>query len=81
MVPLVLFAYLVLIVLMIFGLSIYIRRLHDVGLTGWLWPIMILPAVDIVLLVLPGVKRNNKYGLPHKTSFDFKILYQLSKNN
>lgn len=44
-----------------------ICRLHDIGLTGWFWPLLFVPLVNVVmvlaLLVLPGQPAPNRYGL------------------
>lgn len=53
-------------------LHIYARRLHDVGLTGWLIMLSFVPgvgpyvglAMSIGLLCWPGNKDSNTYGAP-----------------
>jgi uncharacterized membrane protein YhaH (DUF805 family) len=62
---------------LIFILSVGIRRLHDLSLPGWLWPITILPVVDLVLLILKGTQGENKYGQAPKVHFDFRTLFSL----
>lgn len=49
-------------------LSLYIRRLHDVGRTGW-WSLLIfMPFVNLFFFVYlvgkKGDKKENKYGAP-----------------
>ena len=53
-------------------LHIYARRLHDVGLTGWLIMLSFIPGVgpyvglviSLALLCWPGNKDTNTYGQP-----------------
>lgn len=53
-------------------LHIYVRRLHDVGLTGWLILLSFIPGVGpyaglviaLGLLFWPGDKDSNTYGAP-----------------
>ena len=53
-------------VLIIPILSLTVRRLHDRNMSGWWYFIQLLPLVGpivlIVLLLLPGVNQNNRYG-------------------
>lgn len=52
----------VMIPLVVFVMSI--RRLHDLGYSGW-WSLTILvPFVTLVLLALPGKKDANRFGPP-----------------
>ena len=48
------------------GLAAGVRRSHDLGFSGWLLLLSLVPLVGsllaIVLLVWPGEKRENKYG-------------------
>lgn len=48
------------------GLAALVRRLHDVGYTGWLALLMLVPLLGfialLVLAVLPSEPRPNKYG-------------------
>lgn len=53
-------------------LHIYVRRLHDVGLTGWLILLTFVPTIGpyvglvmaLGLLFFPGNKGVNTYGIP-----------------
>ena len=53
-------------VLIIPILSLTVRRLHDRNMSGWWYFISLLPLVGpivlIVLLLLPGVNQDNRYG-------------------
>jgi uncharacterized membrane protein YhaH (DUF805 family) len=53
------------------GLSIVIRRLHDVGKSGWFYFIVLIPLIGIIwMLVLvcrDGVKEENKWGTNPKS--------------
>jgi uncharacterized membrane protein YhaH (DUF805 family) len=41
------------------GIAVAIRRMHDVGKSGWF---MLIPIYNIVLAVTPGVIGENEYG-------------------
>lgn len=46
-----------------------VRRLHDVGLTGWLWLLALVQGGNLALLIicaLPPTSGENKYGLEPK---------------
>ncbi len=54
-----------LLALMVPNFAIACRRLHDLGRTGWLQLVGVIPFVGIVVLVLygwPGQSEANKYG-------------------
>lgn len=50
------------------NLSIGVQRLHDLGWSGWLWLLSIVPLIGglftFVLMVLPGSRTANRYGAP-----------------
>lgn len=50
----------------VFAISLYIRRLHDVGWSGWWTLLTLVPLVNLVLflilLFMPGKKENSTYG-------------------
>ena len=49
-------------------ISVAVRRLHDTGRSGWFLLVGIIPVVGsivvLVLLLLPGDRGQNSYGLP-----------------
>lgn len=53
------------------GFSMVIRRLHDVGKSGWFYFIILIPLIGIIwMLVLvcsDGVKEENKWGTNPKS--------------
>ena len=53
------------------GLAMVIRRLHDVGKSGWFYFIILIPLIGIIwMLVLvcsDGVKEENKWGTNPKS--------------
>ena len=53
-------------VLVVPALSVFCRRMHDTGRSGWWWLVGLVPVLGpIVLLVLlcqPGQRRANRYG-------------------
>ena len=63
------------------GLSVVVRRLHDVGKSGWFYLIFLLPIIGIIwLLVLyctEGQKQDNKWGPDPKASLATQVLHQL----
>ena len=48
------------------GLSIVVRRLHDIGKSGWFYLIILIPIIGfiwiLILLCLDGVTEDNKWG-------------------
>ena len=48
------------------GLALAVRRLHDVGKSGWFYLIFLIPFIGVVWLLvlfcLEGKKEDNKYG-------------------
>jgi uncharacterized membrane protein YhaH (DUF805 family) len=60
----------------VFSYSLTVRRLHDIGLNGWLGLTQYIyyfgPVFGIVALLWPGTKGVNKYGEPHD---EFSLAY------
>lgn len=56
------------------GLAVLVRRLHDVGKSGWFFFIILIPLVGViwllVLLCTDGEKGTNQYGSDPKNEFD-----------
>lgn len=52
------------------GFAVFVRRLHDVGKSGWFFLIMLIPLVGaiwiLVLLLTDSVPAPNEYGLNPK---------------
>ena len=44
-------------------LAVGVRRMHDVGKSGWF---ILIPIYNIVLLATEGTKEDNTYGVPAK---------------
>ncbi len=48
------------------GIAVCIRRLHDIGKSGWWWFIVLIPLVGpiwlLVLVCTEGDSSNNQYG-------------------
>jgi len=70
-----LFNYLYILVVIIPVLAVVIRRLHDVGKSGWFLLIILIPIIGIIWLLIllcgEGIKGENKYGLnPNKMAID-----------
>tara|TARA_B100000768_G_scaffold172723_1_gene181259 strand:+ start:397 stop:786 length:390 start_codon:yes stop_codon:yes gene_type:complete len=53
------------------GLAVVVRRLHDVGKSGWFYFIVLIPIIGIlwmlILLCSDGKKEDNKWGRNPKT--------------
>ena len=47
------------------GIAIFVRRLHDIGRSGW-WYLLVFTIIGILLLIFwaaqPGQRAQNKYG-------------------
>ncbi|NWB88571.1 MULTISPECIES: DUF805 domain-containing protein [Pseudomonas] len=56
------------IALVVFSIQIAVQRLHDIGWSGWLWLLTLVPFVGsvfpFVLMLCPGNSGANQYGAP-----------------
>ena len=56
------------------GLAVFVRRLHDNGRSGWWWLIALVPLVGfivlLVFLVQKGSPESNMYGPPASATPD-----------
>ncbi|MEN0107040.1 MAG: DUF805 domain-containing protein, partial [Pseudomonas sp.] len=54
--------------MIVIGVFIGAKRLHDIGWSAWLWLLLLVPAVGsvfaIIMLVVPGTPGPNRYGPP-----------------
>jgi uncharacterized membrane protein YhaH (DUF805 family) len=52
------------------GIAVGVRRLHDTGRSGWWWLIALIPVIGtiwiIVLFAIPGDQAANQYGADPK---------------
>lgn len=50
------------------GIQVSVKRLHDIGWSGWLLLIALIPVVggifQLLICLIPGSKGNNRYGPP-----------------
>ncbi|WP_248795397.1 DUF805 domain-containing protein [Pseudomonas sp. MWU13-2105] len=72
-----------LIAFMVFSIQIAVQRLHDIGWSGWLWLLTLVPFVGslfpFVLMFCPGNSGANQYGAPPPpNSTAVKVLAVLS---
>lgn len=48
------------------GLGMTVRRLHDIGLTGWLFPVILIPSIGsliiLVFALIPTQGRENQWA-------------------
>lgn len=53
-------------VVLIPGIAVFIRRMHDINKSGWWWFISLVPLVGTIILLVfmctDSVNENNKYG-------------------
>ena len=62
----------VIVVFIIFSYVLCIKRLHDVGASGWFSVLyLILGIMGVALSLIPGQKNVNKYGKPPKPGIHF----------
>lgn len=54
--------------MLVISAQIGVQRLHDMGCSGWLWLLNVVPIISsvfwIVMLVVPGPAGGNRYGPP-----------------
>ncbi len=65
------------------GISLHIRRWHDLNQSGWLTLLNLLPGVNLIVAVIltlvPGTSGPNAYGTDHPKSLSPKVVFGLSK--
>ena len=47
------------------SISVSVRRLHDIGMSGWWWWLLLVPVVGLIVLLIFHVlagEGKNKYG-------------------
>lgn len=53
-------------VLLLPGLAVFVRRLHDTGRSGWWWLVVLVPIVGVIILIVflvqEGAAGSNQYG-------------------
>jgi uncharacterized membrane protein YhaH (DUF805 family) len=63
-----LLAFILVVVLAVVSVLFTIQRLHDIGWSGWLWLLTLVPFVGsifpFVIMVVPGNATANRYGAP-----------------
>ena len=69
-------AFVLIIIYFVSGAALVVRRLHDIGLTGWLIFCSFIPGANFIffvaMLLLPGTNGHNAYGAPQgKTAGDY----------
>ncbi|WP_339489399.1 DUF805 domain-containing protein [Pseudomonas sp. EL_65y_Pfl2_R95] len=67
------------IAVIVVGVMINVQRLHDLGWSGWLLLITVIPVVgsvfSLLMVVMPGTKGPNRYGpMPPANSTAVKVL-------
>lgn len=64
--------------------SLAVRRFHDMGLTGWLSVLYLVPFVSTIVVLIqlftPSKNQDNPYGDPQKPRDVMGILFATQKN-
>ncbi|PTS94018.1 DUF805 domain-containing protein [Pseudomonas sp. HMWF006] len=75
------FAFFLFLAFMIVGILFSVQRLHDIGWSGWLWLLTLVPFVGsffpLVIMVMPGNTHANRYGPPPPNTTAVKVLCSL----
>lgn len=70
------------IVIFVFGLSVVIRRLHDLDKSGWLYLLSFIPFVNLIMAIYigfwPGSPAANNYGNPPEPKVKIKETFCLA---
>ena len=64
-------------------IHVYVRRLHDIGLSGWLILLSFVPIAGwmlgivmlLLLMVLPGERGRNCYGEPEEKRSPYNAFF------
>ena len=63
-----LMAFILVVVLAFISIQFSVQRLHDIGWSGWLWLLSLVPFVGsvfpFVIMIVPGNNTANRYGAP-----------------
>jgi uncharacterized membrane protein YhaH (DUF805 family) len=63
-----LLAFILIVVLAFISIQFSVQRLHDIGWSGWLWLLNLVPVVGsvfpFVIMIVPGNNTANRYGAP-----------------
>ncbi len=50
----------------VYGVSLFVRRLHDIGASGWLWLLTLIPFVGAIFALIVGLSpsenKDNRHG-------------------
>lgn len=69
--------------IMILPFFFYARRWHDINQSGWLALLLLIPGaalpIMIILLIIPGTRGVNPYGVSHQRSLSPVAVYGLSR--
>lgn len=69
----------------LFMIPTQIKRLHDMNMSGWLMLIALIPVLNYILaiglIIVPGTKEKNKFGLPSHEDNNHSINYNDSNND
>jgi uncharacterized membrane protein YhaH (DUF805 family) len=68
--------------IMILPFFFYARRWHDINQSGWLALLLLIPGaavpIAIILLIIPGTRGANQYGVSHQKTLSPAAIYGLS---
>lgn len=51
-----------------------IKRLHDFNFSGWWFLLTFVPYLGLLMIVIPGTKGKNRFGLQHSTPSRIKTI-------
>lgn len=54
----------VVIAILVVSVQIGVQRLHDIGWSGWLFILNIIPPFSLIMMIVPGTPDANRYGPP-----------------
>jgi uncharacterized membrane protein YhaH (DUF805 family) len=70
----------VVLLVIVVGFSMSAKRWHDLGQSGWLSLLLLIPLVNffvwLYLVFAPGKSGSNAYGPQPKDAFEFQKVYQ-----
>ena len=70
----------IVLLVMVIGFSMSAKRWHDLGQSGWLSLLLLIPLINffvwLYLVLAPGKSGSNAYGSQPADAFEFQKVYQ-----
>lgn len=61
---------------LLISISVFVRRMHDIGKSGWWWFLNLIPYLGVIILIIFACKdsdpEENKYGISPKYSQNYE---------